>query len=322
MNVQKTEQGYRETGHECPYHCNNGKIFIPGRGLVPCPECEGIQGYEKRMDDTDPNNFFDTLKIPKIYRTCDGNSALQYIDDVSKVMKATGAITDQYCYVLSEILSALEFGALYKCSVLIRELPSAKLDLNRFVYGTMFKAVTKGVGVLPYISLSWLTTLRYNNDFDTKKFSSTPLMKYSIEGVTGMSTPLMLRCKYAYGIDYYDYCIAPLVFVDVSTVATPAELSVLQGLITERAKHDLPTYVTVNPRSGGMFIKDLSTGLFDNMLTISNYRLDRLMPVDYFLSDKDNNREAINTILNNVEKNNLNVGDNPTGIRATGINVI
>ena len=26
---------------ECPYHCNNGKVFLPALGLVPCPECAG-----------------------------------------------------------------------------------------------------------------------------------------------------------------------------------------------------------------------------------------------------------------------------------------
>lgn len=26
---------------ECTYHCNNGKIFLPALGYVPCPECAG-----------------------------------------------------------------------------------------------------------------------------------------------------------------------------------------------------------------------------------------------------------------------------------------
>lgn len=27
--------------NECRYHCNNGKVFLPSMGLVPCPDCAG-----------------------------------------------------------------------------------------------------------------------------------------------------------------------------------------------------------------------------------------------------------------------------------------
>lgn len=320
MVVNKAEQGFTKVKTTCPYHCNNGKIFIPEKGLLPCPHCEGLQGYEERVNEDEPNNFFDVLKIPKLYRKCDNNSALQYIAEVKSTMSSSGADTEQYCFILNEVIKALEFGALYKCSLLIRELPTSKVDINTFVYGTMFYAVTKGLGVLPYIPVSWLTTLRYNNDMNTSKFKQTPLMKYSMEGVTGMSMPLMLRCKFAYDIDYYDYTVCPLVFVDVSTTATPAELSVLQGLISERAKHDLPTYVTVNPRSGGMSLKDLSTGLFDSMLTVSNYRLDRLLPVDYYMYKDDSVSKSLSGVLSYIEKNNIGVSENPFGVKGTTFN--
>lgn len=314
MDVKKTESGFKQIKTNCPYHCNNGKLFIPGKGLTDCPHCTGLQGYEERVDETSPDNVFDVLKIPTLYRKCDGLSAEGYLTEVRKTYSGQGYNVEQYCAILEELYKAIDYGTLYKSSLLIRELPTSKLDINRFVYGIMIKALQRGLGVLPYIPVSQLTIMRYNRDFEGKKFSGTPLVKYSTNGVTGMSTNLMLRCKFAYDIDFFDYVLAPLVFIDVGTLATTEDLVVLQDLISERAKLNLPTYVTVNPRSGGMNLADLSDGLFDSMLTIDNYRLDRLMPVDYYALE-NKAYEGVNSLMNYIIKDNVGVVNNPIGVR-------
>ena len=90
---------------------------------------------------------------------------------------------------------------------------------------------------------------------------------------------------------------------------------VLQDLISERAKNDLPTYVTVNPRAGGISINELATGLFESMLVVDNYRLDRLIPVD-FHEVRNETMMNVEKIMPYVGKNNIGVINNPYGVKA------
>lgn len=323
MEVIKTEGGFRKVAESCPYHCNNGKVFVFGQGLVNCPHCSGILGFEETTENVDVNNIFSVLKIPKEYQKCDGLTVKETIAAIPNEMYKYNVDTTQYCRVLTELSDALDWGSLYKVSLLIRELPVASIDLNSIVYGLMLQAVKTGIGVLPYISLTWLTTLRYNKDLESSRFKNTYLQRYNVDGITGMTTSLMLRCKYAMSVDYYDYTLAPLVFVDISTLATANELCVLQELMSERARRDLPTYVTINPRVGSMNLDNLIDGLFNNMVTTKTRRMDKLVPVDYYEAGKMKTMGDVESLLASITRDNTGVVGNIEGYRrTTGNNIL
>ena len=323
MEVVKTDTGFRKLAKSCPYHCNNGKIFVFGQGNVDCPHCAGVLGFEESTDNVDTNNIFSVLKIPKAYQKCDGKSAQALIDTIPTAMYKYNVDTRQYCEVLEKLSSAIDWGSLFKVSLLIRELPTTMIDLNSIIYGLMINAVQRGIGVLPYISVAWLTTLRYNQDLERSKFKNTYIQRYNVDGITGMTTSLMLRCKYAMSVDYYDYTLAPLVFIDMNTLATANELCVLQELMSERARRDLPTYVTINPRTGAIHIDDLIDGLFNNMITTVTNRMDKLVPVDYYETGKTKTMGDVGALLETVVSDNTGVIDNIEGYRrAVGNNIM
>lgn len=294
---------------ECPYRCQNGFVFLESLGeKVPCPHCNGPERFVEMTRKDNPNNIFNVLRIPLQYRNLTASSDAFVIDAVSKAEAegVNGGVAD----LLTNISNSIDKYKIYRISSMIHVNPSlaAKfgIDMNKFVYSMQMKALTKGIGVMPYISCRTLYLLLLNQNSELDIDPEVDVMS----GATGRNTTLSTRLNNVCGFDYNDYINAPLVFIEAPCGTEERGWIAIIDLLSERSKLSLPTYVIsywdayTTKKFGALFVYTRDTS-----------RLDKLTPFEVVKAKENVPRKATPTLREVTSEMPDNL--NPYGVKGT-----
>ena len=272
-----------EITDRCPYNCTNGQVLMEALGQkVPCPHCNGIERYVEMTNCENPDNVYNVLRIPLQYRSLTANSTDAVISNLRQIT-TDGADLKEVIDVLEKMSSSLDSRKVYRLSSYI-SVPQhlASVDMNMFVYAMQMKAMSKGIGTMPYITANMLYLLLQGKDIAPDEVGEPLQDTYT--GVNGRNTSLYTRLRYATNFDYWDYITAPLIFIEASAGVSADGWVAIADLLSERARLSLPTYVigywNSSVKSSGSFVYTNDMSRLDK-LTVFEFNLTKskkLMP--------------------------------------------
>lgn len=271
----------------CPYHCQNGKVFMESlHSFVDCPHCGGLRKLVIETGDAEKEVV---LHIPEAYKgssiNCDYLFAIPSIQNY-----AIAATVDNMQRTLDKISSAVYRKSLFHNSCYI--YPSDDVDLRPWVYGVQKMALDKDMTVTPFISADMLFGLHRLMDYNnitggllSLKDNLDELAGSFKADITKQSLYMGYEVFKRFNCTYVDFITAELVFIEDTSDTADTAINTLKGLLEERARMDLPTYVISHRRPINTSVKG-----FDNRPTLINRtqvsRLDRLSLVDIRFQSK------------------------------------
>ena len=200
----------------CPYNCRNGRIFNTVlKTYQPCPHCAGaIQEVNNDNLADERLELLEMLDIPNRYRNAKFDPDNFFREDAKLIFASQTfkPVIEQ----LTSIEIAIMNSNILQESCYIYTGPNDNADVLSFVYSCLRQAVLNGLSTVPYVSLLDLQGIRSKTKALSRVYSR---------------------------ISYYDFALADICFVSATSEATASEASVLADLLSERERHDLPTYV-------------------------------------------------------------------------------
>lgn len=239
---------------KCPYNCKDGKIFMNGKGFVPCPHCMGVDHYLERTNIVNEDNVYKALSIPKAHWGVSESECISFANRIKNIQQRVNAPgANALSTIMLEIATALGNSTLFCKSVY---LFCSYLSIESYVYSCQVRALIHSIGTVPYITLNQLSLLLFRptteldvlqKSVDSEELSFTELEK--ADGINATTIPLYRRMmQLCSSFDYMDYITAPLVFLEASAGTKFEGWITLRDLLSERARRDLPTYIIGSQR--------------------------------------------------------------------------
>ena len=278
----KLEINNNSNNEECPYRCNGGFILLPATGeRVPCPVCNGVQRYTEILNQEVENNVYDKLNISPQYANKIGVGD-EYLYLINKLEEANMPDALSLANAMEAIARSIDNKRVYRCSFYFvideRWMLLNNFDWNMFVYCMQAKALSKGIGTMPFITINTLYLIFRSRERVTD-IPGKPMLPEN--GVTGETASLMYRLFNYCSFDYFDYLETPLLFLQVTSAMQVMSIAVLIDLLTERSKRGLATYV-IGYFDGNNYKDnefDFSKYLYNNLGDSS--RLDKLSNFEF-----------------------------------------
>jgi hypothetical protein len=264
---------------KCKYGCKNGRIFTEtnegGAYFMDCPECSNVEKVLEKVDEEVGISLYDKLSIPENYRGVQlvKREVLQFDNDN---LYAPNSI-QQVGKLLDRIVETIyNHRKLLNMSVFI--YGGTMSDMKSYVYSTQKVALEKGLTTVPFISLNTLYGIQRlldctaNHSKILERFEKGALLESDYADL-----PVVEGLKFSRytGLTYFDFINADLCFVEISSNSSKGGGAALADLLSERAKHGLPTYVISYWPSG--HVKHPSFGGIQFLFMDTGYsRLDKL----------------------------------------------
>lgn len=225
----------------CKYGCKNGRIYMESlKRVVDCPECRNITKVLSKPDGKG-TNFFEKLEIPPQYEKVRASGIELF--NMKLLENYSVASINEVANLLERINKDLYSGKVPSISCYIY-VPHNLVDIKAFVYGAQRLALEKGLGVTPYISCNTLYGLQRVGDYHVSS-----LKEYSESSTYKDVSPDLVLAIEGYRVlqrtdlSYYDFICADLCILEATANTTERGWVALADLLSERAKHGLPTFV-------------------------------------------------------------------------------
>lgn len=205
-------------GNECPYSCNNGKIFNPAlRQLVDCPHCSKIRKDEVRNDRLvdSGESLCETLNIRKSLTGLEF-SINTILPEYARSFLVPDSV-DKVAVALEHLTDKAVLGEKPACSYLFNL--GAKANIDAFIYQYFMKAYKAGLSVCKYLYASDVYKLRIAEE----EYDSSEEAKDSFS--------------------YSDILNKDICAVLIDTGATYKDIRAVAGLMQLRARNNLPTLI-------------------------------------------------------------------------------
>lgn len=225
---------------DCPYDCQNGRVFMPNKGFVDCPHCKNIKTALTTPTTESVVTPVKRLAIPLLYENIrPAGAELLQNEEVTEFYSP--ASIDEVGRAMEEIMKAVYNSKVVLLSYYLW-VPRA-VDMSVFVYGLQKLALEKGLGVTPYITANTLYGLQRVGDYDIKKVETLEKTR------SGDIQPEMILALDGFRVirdsrvTYYDYCTADLCVIEASANTSDKGFTAIADLLSERSRRGLPTYI-------------------------------------------------------------------------------
>lgn len=208
---------------DCPYHCTNGILVNPYKGVsIPCPHCE--QKRKEKVTNlqstVEEKSIYEQLRITQPFTGSDFNMkrlipdyALKYIEPESV------EVVERF---LNEMFTMIGIGEYLDYSVMFNMGKKAHVD--NLIVPYMLKAYENGIKVAPYLDVLTLCKLRRELETTGTNFSYTD----------------------NWGSSFNDYVEADICFVYIDAGVTQNGVDCVKGLMQIRASKGRPTYIVTD----------------------------------------------------------------------------
>lgn len=230
--------------------CQNGRRFIPSKGKwVPCEECERGLKWKVSFDKVktpDGIDIYDRLGIPVLYR----NNLDFRLDILSMLPNATPSKINEVQTFMQSIEDSISIGKVKAVSFYLHihtdllRIKGIDIDIKKWVYKTMISAVKSGLSVVPLLSIKQLYDLSVLSGLDMDKISYLEHTDVNdITTVTDISYKNIIELCKLYRVTYQSFVAADICFIEAGADTPKTCWKMLKGLMSDRAKLNLPTYV-------------------------------------------------------------------------------